>query len=91
MASRFGRVIPRGIGKHSKDHARKQKTGHPVDPCLPIEQIERVEDQVVYVFPTEHSKKSGRKTEGKIPFLRSPTEFFAADQDVNENENRFCA
>ena len=45
-----------------------------------LEQMEPIQDQVVYVFPTENSKKLGRKTEGRFP---SPSEcppgFFTAD------------
>jgi len=52
----------------------------------PLEQMEQVQGQVVYVFPTENLN-----AHRDIPSLRNPGEFFVADQDKNENENRFCA
>src|SRR5882724_11659332 len=41
-------------------------------------------------IPTENSNKLGPK-DGEIPFLLSPRQLLPADQDKNENENRFCA
>src|SRR5215471_4003413 len=41
-------------------------------------------------IPTENSNKLGT-TDGEIPFLLSPRQLLPADQDKDENENRFCA
>ena len=41
----------------------------PRPPADRLEQMEPIEDQVVYVFPTQNSKKLGRKTERRFrPF-----------------------
>jgi hypothetical protein len=54
------------------------------------QEMERVHCQVVYVFRLKIQINWGSK-DGKIPFLRSPKQLLPADQDKNENENRFCA
>jgi hypothetical protein len=52
--------------------------------------MERVHCQGGIRIPTENSNKLGTK-DGEIPFLLSPRQLLPADQDKNENENRFCA
>src|ERR1700731_4295274 len=53
--------------------------------------MEPIQDQVVYVFPTQNSKKLGRKTEGRFRLFRMPKRILPSRQDKNENENRFRA
>ena len=62
----FVLVVPPCISKRSKDPSRGQKTWQPTRHLFRLEQMERIRDQVVYVFPMESSKKMDNNAERRV-------------------------